>query len=102
MDRLPSAPLDPKQFYRRIETVLAGLPGGSSPTRRAAALAPRVLEQLGEGLGLASAQLYAHRSSEVRLVESWGEACPTLAADLIPLLHPDGASDGAIELPWTG
>ncbi len=93
--------IEPKALHRRIERSLEGLPNGGSLERFAARLAPRVLEQLGHGLGLAAVHVYRREAVGIVLERRCGEGRPDLAAELHRRLA--GHGDGAIgELPWTG
>jgi serine phosphatase RsbU (regulator of sigma subunit) len=92
--------IDPKALHRRIEQALTGIDGEDSPERFARALAPRVLDQLGNALGLAAAHVYRRGPAGLALLERSGEGRPDASGALAKRLA--GGEDGIHDLPWVG
>jgi sigma-B regulation protein RsbU (phosphoserine phosphatase) len=93
--------LEPKQLYKRIESVFEGLePRGSAETF-AARFVPRVLDRLGRPLGLSTAHLYRRDDSCVELLERWGPGRPDLGGELTRRMMVAETRDIS-ELPWAG
>ncbi len=93
--------LEPKQLYKRIESVFEGLEPRGSAAHFAARFVPRVLDQLGRPLGLATAHLYRRGEERIELVERWGPGRPDLSAELSRRLL-DGVARDIPDLPWAG
>jgi serine phosphatase RsbU (regulator of sigma subunit) len=94
--------IDPKALHRRIEQSLSGLPPDGSLERFADRLAPRVLERLGQALGLAAVHVYTRGDDgPLTLSKRAGEGRPDLAGELTRRLAP-GDAEGISDLPWTG
>ncbi len=74
-DTLP----DPKQFYRRIEAVLEGIPTGLTLRPLAERIGPRLLEQFAGLLGWRAVQLYDRTLDGYRLSHAWGDEATSIA-----------------------
>ncbi len=75
---------DPKQFYRRIEAVLEGVPSGLVLRPLAERIGPRLHEQFSELLGWRVVQLYDRDGDGdgYLLSHQWGDPAPSIAADV--------------------
>ena len=93
--------LEPKQLYKRIESVFDGLEPRGSAEHFASRFVPRVLDRLGRPLGLTTAHLYRRSVSRLDLLERWGPGRPDLGPELSRRLI-DAATSDIGELPWAG
>jgi len=93
--------IEPKQLYKRIEAIFDGLEPRGSADGFAVRMAPRVLDELGRPLGLATAHLYRHEAESFRLLQRWGQGRTYLSSELTRRLRTGRAAD-IPELPWAG
>jgi sigma-B regulation protein RsbU (phosphoserine phosphatase) len=94
--------LEPKLYYRRMDALLERLPGRGAPRPFAERLLPRLVEELGDALGIRTAQLYAKRRGRLALLRQSGVEAPDLAAEIERRLAAAGAADGITGFPWAG
>lgn len=93
---------DPKQFYRRIEAVLEGVPPGLTLRPLAERIGPRLLDQFAELLGWRVVQLYDRAPGGYRLSHTWGAETPSIA-DEVARAAPDVPFEPDTEHPvWIG
>ena len=94
--------LEPKLFHRRMEALLARLPGKAAPRPFAESLLPRLLEEFGESLKIRSAQLYVHRRGVLALVRQSGGSAPDLSTEIERHMHGGTDGDAIPGFPWAG
>ena len=63
---------------------------------------PRLVEELGEPLGIRTAQLYVRRRGALALLRQSGAEAPDLAGELERRLAAAGTADGIAGFPWAG
>ena len=102
MNAIQPPPLDPKQFYRRIEALLEGAPGNLPPRARATLLASRFLEHFADVFGVRTVQVYDLVDGVFHKTEERGEPGPSIA-DVVAKIAPTLPSIPDSEHPtWTG
>jgi len=86
--------MDPKQFHRRLESMLDRASGPGGVKAFAERLMPHLLEEFGPALGISYAKLYRLRGGAPSHVKSWGgsAAVDRTVAALFLVASP--------ELPW--
>src|SRR5262245_65418693 len=67
-----SRSMEPKQFHRRLETLLDRASGPGGVKGFAERLMPSLLEDLGPPCGFSFAQLHRLRDHHLSLVKNWG------------------------------
>ena len=92
--------IEPKQLYKRIEAVFAGLEPGGSAERFASRFVPQVLDKLGPPLGITTAHLYKNVDARLELLKRWGQGRPDLGPELTRRMS--AGSRDIPDLPWAG
>lgn len=90
-----------KALYRKVESLMADLDSSWPLERLALALAPRLLEDQKEKLGIASVLVYSIRAGELTRVETFGESSGDLTEDLRRDLEESEDSGDFFDTPWT-
>jgi hypothetical protein len=92
--------LEPKHFYRKIETIFRNLEIKSSSTSLMRNLISKFFCEFCEPLRLLSAHLYERTADEIELVYTKGSFFSSIAADLLEKLGTGGDQKEVQEFPW--
>src|SRR5262252_5893710 len=80
--------IESKAFYRKIEHAFAGTENARTRDRFAEGFAPRLLEYLGNPLGLEAVHLYQRRGGGLAAARRWGVNRPDIGDELASRLVP--------------